>query len=347
MNGGNFIREKDLIQMTYSFDILISSGIHINQAVGIIENQSKNKRLSKITGSIRKNLEQGYKFSEAISRSCKLPYLFLNMIEIGENTGDYDDVFKKLNSYYSSQNEIKKNIKLKSIYPIIIFAALITLGVVFMKVLEPMYCSLIDQFGGKMPLCTRILIQIYDFINTNISLIVSISLIFIIAFSMIIRLDTIKKALFIVLMHIPVINKFTYLVNAYRIFGTLNMLISSGIGIISSIEIIKNNTKNLVIRDKLNEVQGSIIKGRTLTESIKLLKIDYQAAYLIDIGETTGRIEENIKRLEQIYFKELHYKLRSIEKIMEPAMTIIMAIFVGFFVVAFMQPAYSLITNIK
>lgn len=269
------------------------------------------------------------------------------MIEIGENTGDYDDVFTKLYSYYSSQSEVKKNIKIKSIYPIIIFAALITLAIVFMKVLEPMYSGLIEQFGGKMPLCTRILIQIYNFMKINNLLIMFSFLTFIIIFNMTKKLNIVKKALFRVLMCIPIINKFVYLVNAYRIFGTLNMLISSGISIISAVEIIKNNTKNLVIRDKLEKVQSSIIKGKTLTESIELLKIDYQATYLIGIGETSGRIEENIKRLEQVYFKELQYKLKSVEKIMEPAMTIIMAIFVGFFVVAFMQPAYSLITNLK
>lgn len=269
------------------------------------------------------------------------------MIEIGESTGEYDNIFKKLNYYYSSQSEMKRNIKIKSIYPMIIFAALITLSVVFMRVLEPMYTGLIKQFGGQMPFCTRLLIGIYDFMKYNSAFIVLGIILVIIISNMMKKRDSIKKLRFRILRRVPVVGKFIYLANAYRMFSTFSMLISSGIGIVSAVEIIKNNTENPLIKAKLKLVQNSIIKGRTLKESIEILEIDYQALYLIGIGEETGRLEENIKKLEDIYFKELQYRLKSIEKAVEPVMTIIMAIFVGFFVVAFIQPAYSLITNIK
>ena len=142
-------------------------------------------------------------------------------------------------------------------------------------------------------------------------------------------------------------NKFFKLLTLRETFFSMHLLLSSGVGIISAIDIVEQSTKNMFLKGIMSKIQNDIKSGKSLNEIVKNYVKDKRIVYMISIGEKTGNIEENIFSLSSIYDKELKFSIKVLTNFMEPALIIFLSVLSAFLMISMLMPIYTSLVKLN
>lgn len=337
------LSKKELSLFCRQFYTMLNSGINILKILDILEKQSKNKRIKSIYKRIYEKIQKGNTLSESMKFNEKLfPNLLIGMIEAGEISGNLDNIMYSMAVHYERENKITNKIKSALIYPAILAIISLCIIIFLLVFVLPTFISMISVTKEEMPIATKILLSISEFLKNSWGIIL-FSIIGMILLIKISSKNTTVRFLFdTIKVHNPTGKK------AYRIFiiskfiRTLGICFGSGISVIKSIETSANVLDNLYINKKLNIVVDSVKEGMSISKSIENIKIFPPMVYsMIEVGEESGDLENILYKTSDFYDEELDYIIKKHLTILEPALLIIMAIIVGFIVIAMIVPMYD------
>src|SRR4030067_2218950 len=163
---GSGVKDQDVVILTRQLPTMIDAGLPLVQCLEILGNQSENKFLAKVVTQVRSDVESGLTFGEAIKKQLKVfNDLYANMVAAGEAGGILDTILQRLATYMEKFAKIKRQIKGAMIYPsVILFVAVAVVGLL-MVVVVPMLANMFSEMGGALPLPTRIVIAISNFLS--------------------------------------------------------------------------------------------------------------------------------------------------------------------------------------
>jgi len=347
---GSGVKDKDIVVFTRQFATMIDAGLPLVQALDILSNQVESKNLSKTLLQVKSDVESGATYADALKKHPRVfSELYVNMVAAGEAGGILDTILNRLALYIEKAMKLKKKVKGALVYPTVVTTIAVLVIAVIMIFVVPTFTKMFAQLGGTLPLPTRIVVGLSNFIAGVGGLIILGAIIgLIIAIVQIRRTEKGKYATDKILLKLPIFGVLLNKVAVAKFTRTLGTLVSSGVPILDGLEITAKTSGNKVIEYAIMDVRKGVVGGKTLAEPITKAKVfPPMVTHMIAVGESTGALDAMLSKIADFYDDEVDVAVSNLTAMMEPLLMVFLGGSVGFIVVAMYLPIFKLITLIK
>ncbi|MBU2513017.1 type II secretion system F family protein [bacterium] len=344
-NSRSSIPSKVITGFTRQMSVLISTGIPYDKALEILIEESENATFQHVLADIRGRVIEGSSLAAALQPRVNLfSKMYVAMVRAGEAGGTLGQVMSKLADSREEQEELVSKIQGAMIYPAIM--SLLGLGIVIFMItfIIPKIVPIFQQFDIDLPLPTRIVLGTSNFISSNWIMLVFVSVLFLVFAYRFTKSRTGEKLVDTILLKLPFIGSLIRKIVVFRFTETLGTLLISGVELKQSLEIVKFVVGNRVFEDKFEQIIIDITKkGMDLSQALrKTGAFPLMATQMIRVGEESSTLEEMLERIAIIQEKEVKRSLEKSIALLEPIMILLMALSVGFIVMAVMLPMFKL-----
>lgn len=345
------IKPQETITFAKNLAVMIDAGLSISRALLVLGKQSRNKKFIEILNGIGTSVSGGETLSKSLGAYPKVfSSLFVSMARAGEESGKLSYSLKIVADQLEKNQTLSKKIKGAMIYPSVIVSVMLVIGVILMVYMVPLLTETFKGLNIALPLPTRIIIAMSDFLKANIIVVLVSVAALIFGFIAGLKTQKGKDSLDFVTLHLPMIKTMAKEVNAARTARTLSSLISSGVDIVGAIGITSNVLQNHYFKNLLADTAKKVEMGELLSVSLsnensKLYPIF--VSEMLAVGEETGKTADMLNNIAVYYETEVDQKTKNLSTIIEPFLMILIGIVVAVFAVAMMLPTYSLVDAIK
>jgi type IV pilus assembly protein PilC len=347
---GGGVSAKELAVFTRQFSVMIDAGLPLVQCLEILSSQQENKLFQKVLTGTRAAVEGGSNLSTAMKQYPKVfDPLYSNMVEAGETGGILDTILQRLSTYIEKNVKLKAAVKSALIYPIgvlTIAAAVITL--LLWKVV-PIFATLFAGLGVDLPLPTKIVIGLSNFVGSIFGLLIVVGIVAGI-FGLKVWYGTPGGRYFLdsLVLKLPVLGILMRKIAVARFTRTLGTLISSGVPILEGLDITAKTSGNAVVEKALFQVRRSLEEGKSLTEPLKDSAVfPGMVTQMISVGEQTGAMDAMLQKIADFYEDEVDAAVKDLLTALEPIMIVFLGIVVGGVVISMYLPLFSLIGKLS
>ncbi|MEK7669283.1 MAG: type II secretion system F family protein [Patescibacteria group bacterium] len=345
------VKPQEVITFAKNLSVMIDAGLSVSRALAVLSKQTKNKNLVAVFESINTSVNAGETLSKSLEAHSEIfSSLFVSMVRAGEESGKLSYSLKVIADQLEKSHAISKKIKGAMIYPIVIVCVMVVIGIVLMVYMVPTLTETFKGLNIKLPLPTRVIIAISDFLIANLLLTVGTLVAIGISFAYSLKTQRGKNTLDFITLHMPMIKNMSKEVNAARTARTLSSLISSGVDIVSAVGITSAVLQNHYFKDLLDVAAKKVEVGELLSVSLSNANGNLYPVFvseMLSVGEETGKITEMLDNIATYYESETDQKTKDLSTIIEPFLMILIGIVVGIFAIAMMLPTYSLVDAIQ
>jgi type IV pilus assembly protein PilC len=328
---------------------MVAAGLTLIRALTILADQTESKALSAVITEMRGDIERGLSFSQAISKHPKVfPTVYLAMVRSGEVGGMLDMVLLQLASMLEKQLELRRRVKSAMSYPIAVGGIIVVIVSAMLLFIVPMFEAMYDDLGGVLPLPTRMLIAVSDFLTSMwwVILIVGVAGVFglkrwkatpggRLAF------DGLK-------LRLPIMGKIVQKTAIARFCQTLAALARSGVSIMEALDIVADTAGNAVVAEAINEARERVRVGESVSAALMNHPVfPEMVVQMMAVGEETGALDEMLDKIGEFYDAEVSATVDSLTSLIEPLLMVVMGVTVGGMVVALYLPMFQIINLVK
>jgi len=340
---------KEKLFFVQYLGIMLKAGISLAGGLETLSRQTTNRRFSKIIKEISRSVESGVSLTASLKPHQKVfGELFINMIEAGELSGKLEDVLAQLYIQVKKQHELLSKIKGALTYPAVIVLAMGGIGAFMMVVVVPKITVMMKDFNAELPLATKILMAISNFIVSN-GLLTSLGVVgIILIFVQILRTYRGRYYWQAILLKLPVLAPIIKKINLARFSRTVSSLLKTDIMIIKTFKITSNVLGNLHYRKAVLEMSEKIKKGSQINEVVTAYPKLFPPVVnqIISVGEQTGELDNILAELADFYEGEVDKIMDNLPSLIEPILILVLGCGVGAMAVAIVMPMYSLTSAI-
>lgn len=347
---GGGVKDKDIVVFTRQFATMIDAGLPLVQALEILSTQVENKNLAKTLSAVKSDVEAGSTYADALRKHPRVfSELYVNMVAAGEAGGILDTILNRLAAYIEKAMKLKKKVKGAMIYPAVVTSIAIIVVAVIMIAVVPTFAKMFTQLGGTLPLPTRIVMGMSNFLaGIGGLMILGLMIAFVIFIVQIRRTEKGKKATDAILLKLPIFGMILNKVAVAKFTRTLGTLISSGVPILEGLDITAKTAGNKVIEYSVMDVRRAVAEGKTLAEPLSKAKVfPPMVTHMIAVGESTGALDSMLGKIADFYDDEVDAAVSNLTAMLEPVLMIFLGTTVGFIIISMYLPIFRLITLIK
>jgi len=338
------VKAKDLVMFSRQLSVLISADVRLVEALHDINRQSSNKKLQMIIAQVASEVEGGAKFSEALAHYPKVfDNFFVNIIKSGEASGRLEEVLLYLADQLEKDYDLRSKIKGAMIYPAFIISGLIIIGVFMMIFVVPKLTEMLDQTGAQLPLSTRILEGISNFLINYWWLLIIVIILIVFGLRTILKTRSGKKLFDTITLRLPVLGTlFNYMI-IVRFCRSLRTLLLGGVNIVDSLRISQSMIDNLVYKDLIEETVQNVEDGGNISEKLERSSfVPTMVSQMLRTGEDTGKTDLVLDKIGLFYTREIDNLLRNLMSLMEPVIMVVLGLAVGVMIAAIILPMYQI-----
>ncbi|MEA2065023.1 MAG: type II secretion system F family protein [Patescibacteria group bacterium] len=329
--------------------VMMRAGVPLARALSTLSLQSSNKRFQMILTDLKNRIEKGNGFAESLKKHKKIfGELFINIIKAGEVSGKLEDALEQLFIQTKKDYEIRSKVRGAMIYPIIIVLAMLSIGGLMIVFIIPKITQIFQASGVELPLPTRILIGVSDFVIMHKILAPSVIIILICGFFAAIRTEKGKLYFHIILLRLPIFSKILKKINLARFCRTLYSMLMTDIPIMSSLKITSDVLGNVIYKQIVLGASDKVAKGIGIADTLKKNPRVFPPVVteMIAIGEETGSLDSVLKEMSEFYEEEVNQTMKNLPAIIEPILILILGVGVAGMALAVIMPMYSLTETI-
>jgi type IV pilus assembly protein PilC len=340
---------KDTAVFFRQFSVMIDAGLPLVQCLEILAANQENQVFQKCLTGVRQSVEGGSTLSNAMRQYPKIfDDLTTNMVEAGEAGGILDTILQRLATYVEKAVKLKSAVKSALIYPVsVISIACLVVGCL-LKFVVPIFANMFVSMGVDLPLPTKIVIGLSNFVGRFWWLIFAS---FIVAFVAVkyIRKDPKGRYMFDkMLLSLPVLGNVLRKIAVARFTRTLGTLITSGVPILEGLSITARTSGNAVLEDALMKVRKAVEEGRTIVDPLKESGVfPNMVTQMIGVGEATGAMDAMLQKIADFYEDEVDAATKDMLTLLEPIMIGFLGIAVGGIVISLYMPLFSMISKLS
>ncbi|KNY26711.1 type II secretion system F family protein [Pseudobacteroides cellulosolvens] len=343
------ISSNDLAIFCRQFYTMVNAGVSVIGCLDLLRKQTENTKLAELINEVYDDVQKGNSLSEALSlHSNTLPVILISMIEVGEVSGTLDMVLDKLAAHFIKENRIRQKIKTAMMYPMIIGFIAVAVVIFMLAFVVPKFMSMFSSMGTGLPLPTKILLGISHTIS-NIWFLIGAASFISVAYYLFSKFKrTVKGRLIItgIILKIPKVGKNYRKILASRFSRALSLLLETGVPLIQALEVVEKVVNNQVVSDGLVKVKEEIKRGSSLASPLEGIGIfPVMVTQMISIGEEAGSLDEIIGKVADFYDEELDTSISQLISLIEPVMILVLALIVGFIVIAMIMPVFGMYKN--
>jgi type IV pilus assembly protein PilC len=348
--GGNKIKSKDIAVFTRQFSVMIDAGLPLVQCLEILAGQQENKAFQDVLTATRASVEGGSTLSSAMGQHEKVfDPLYVNLVEAGEAGGILDTILQRLALYIEKNVKLKRAVQSALVYPVAVI--LVAVGVITLLLWKvvPIFATLFVGLGVDLPLPTRIVIGLSNFIGSIFGLLL---VVFFVGVGIGIKVwyGTPQGRLVLdsLLLKLPLVGILLRKIAVARFTRTLGTLISSGVPILESLDITARTAGNAIIERALLKVRLALEAGKTLAEPLRETEVfPGMVTQMIGVGEQTGAMDAMLQKIADFYEDEVDAAVKDLLAALEPAMIMFLGIVVGGIVISMYMPLLTLIGKLS
>jgi len=347
--GFGGVGSKDIVIFTRQFSTMIDAGLPLVQCLEILANQTENKTLAKTIGMVRADVESGSTYADALRKFPKVfDDLYVNMVAAGEAGGILDTILNRLAKHIEKAMKLKKEITTAMVYPgVIIGVAVVVISVLMVWVI-PIFASMFTDFGGVLPLPTRIVVGASDFMKHNILLIIGAVIALAYGLKWYYGTTGGRRTIDRFALKVPVVGDLIRKAAVAKFTRTLGTLIASGVPILEGLSIVAKTSGNKTVEDALISARQSISEGKTVSEPLGQSKVfPPMVIQMIAVGETTGALDAMLSKIADFYDDEVESAVAALTSLLEPMLMVFLGTVIGFIVIAMYLPIFQMGTVVK
>jgi len=345
---GKKVNPKNLAVFVRQFSVMIDAGLPLVQCLEILGSQEEDKNFAETILATRSDVESGASLADAMKKHPKaFDPLFTNMIAAGEAGGILDTILKRLATYIEKAVKLKGQVKSAMVYPVaVIVIAVVVVGVILWKVI-PTFAALFAGLGAQLPLPTRIVIALSDFlVNFMPFIIIGLGAIGY-GFKSYYATAGGKHQIDAITLKLPVIGLLMRKIAVARFCRTLSTLLSSGVPILDGLDITARTSGNVIIEEAILQTRKSIERGETISAPLKETAVfPAMVTQMISVGETTGALDTMLSKIADFYEEEVDTAVAGLLTLLEPIMIAFLGGVVGGIVIAMYLPIFDLISQL-
>ena len=341
---------KEKMFFTRNLRIMIASGLPLPRSLKTLAEQSKSKKFRKAIFNIREEIIKGKNFSEGLSLHPNIfSELFQNMVKVGEEAGTLEEVLKVLTNQMERENELKSKIMGAMIYPAVIVCAMIGIGILMLIVVVPQLALTFKELNIELPPTTRLVIFLGTFMAEKWYLMILIVLGILLLLRVASRTKTGKILIDNITLKIPIISGIVKKTNSAQTTRTLGSLITAGVPIVRSLEIVSGALSNIYFKTAVAAAAEKVKKGEKLFVALSPYQNIFPSVVLqmIEVGEETGETSSILAKLADFFEEEVGNATKNLSAVIEPVLMLIVGGIVGFFAISMIQPIYSMLGAIQ
>ncbi len=338
------ITTKDLVVFTRQFATMIDAGLALVQCLDILSRQQENKTFRKILVDVKESVESGSTFADALRKHPKaFDQLYCNLVAAGEVGGILDTILNRLAAYIEKALKLKKQIKSAMTYPTtIISIAFIVIAVILIFVI-PAFEKMFADFGGTLPMPTQIVINLSNFIQDYILVIIGGIVGFIVGVKRIYKTKRGREVMDDFALKLPVMGVLIRKASVAKFTRTLGTMLSSGVNILDGLDIVAKTAGNMTVEKAIYDVRKSISEGKTIAEPLEKSGVfPPMVCQMIAVGEQAGAVDTMLNKIADFYDDEVDDAVANLTAMMEPLLMLFLGTTVGGLVVAMYLPIFKL-----
>ncbi len=346
---GGKVKLKELAVFSRQFSTMINAGLSMLRALSILEEQQPNKVFSEVIGQLRAEVENGSALSTAMSKNPDIfQPLMINMIKAGEVGGFLDQVLNQLAENYESEVKLRGKVKSAMTYPVavLVMAILLTVGMLLFVV--PTFTKLFSDLGGDLPAPTQMLVNLSNFLKVALVPLIILSVIGFVVWIRIKHTDRVREFVDPIKLKIPVFGPMFQKIALARFCRNLGTMLSSGVPILQSLDIVADTSGNKVITHAVHDIEESVRRGESLTQPLMQHKVfPAMVVQMLAVGEDTGALDAMLKKIADFYDQEVEATTEQMTALIEPIMIAILGGLVGSMIVALYMPIFKIFDLIE
>src|SRR3989441_5244036 len=347
--AGGKVKDKEMAIFTRQFSTMIDAGLRLVQCLNILAEQSESKNLRDVTSRVARDVEAGSSLADAFRKHPKtFDDLFTNMVEVGESGGILDVVLQRLSVYIEKAAALKRKVKAAMIYPLTIVSVALIVVIFMLTFVIPTFASMFKNLGADLPLPTKIVLWLSNFVQSYILLILAGLAAGIYALRRYYRTEAGQMVIDALLLRLPVFGVLIRKVAVARFTRTLGTLISSGVPILEGLRITARTAGNKVVEKAVLTTRAVVTAGGTITEPLKTSTVfPPMVIQMINVGEQTGALDAMLGKIADFYDDEVDTAVGALTALLEPLMIVFLGVVIGGLVVAMYLPIFRLVTLVK
>ena len=344
---GPGVTTRDLAIFTRQFATMINAGLPLVQCLDILSKQTEKEAFRQVIAGVMREVEAGNTLAESLAKKENqkvFDELFVNMVEAGEAGGILDEILMRLATFIEKAEALKRKVQGAMVYPGVVMSVALLATSFMLIFIIPTFARMFTGFGAELPLPTKIVMGLSSFLRSYWWMLI----LGIVGIGVGIQryYGTERGHLEIdrLLLKIPVLGDVLRKGAVARFTRTLGTLISSGVPILTGLEITARTAGNRVIQEAIMAARASIREGETISAPLRESKVfPPMVVSMISVGEETGALDDMLTRIADFYDSEVDTAVDALTSMIEPIMIVFMGGIVGGMVVAMYLPMFKLI----
>ncbi|MFH2085829.1 MAG: type II secretion system F family protein [bacterium] len=340
---GNKVKFDDIVNFTRQLSTMIGAGLPLTDALSILQVQVPPALQVKVADVLR-SIEGGSTFGDALSHHTEtFSRVYIALVRAGEAAGVLDTILMRLADNLEKQREFQAKTKGALIYPVIVVIGMVLVASVMMIFVLPKLTLMYKDFNITLPLMTRILIGVSNFMSKfwYIMGLVIVALIYVFRAWKKTKIGALYYDQ--IVLKLPIFGKIKSMVLMSEFTRTLALLASAGVSLVEALGIVKEVADSEVMRLALTEVAKDVEKGNQLATSLaKHPVFPMIVSQMTSVGEQTGKLDEILNRVAGYFETEAEHAIKNLSTAMEPIIMAVLGVGVGFLIIAIIVPIYNL-----
>jgi type IV pilus assembly protein PilC len=338
------VKLDEIVTFSRQLATLIDSGITLVNALGILVDQVDNKNFRNVITFIRKDIEAGLSFSDALRKHPQVfSDFYINLVSAGETSGQLNEVLDRLAIYLEKQLSLIRKVTSSLMYPAVVvtMALIITVGLLVKVV--PSFKGIFEILGGELPLPTRILIGTSDILRKYF--LFAVAIIFVLGFLLKKYINTPKGRYKFDLykLKVPVLGPLFRKLAVAKFSRTFSTLVRSGISILNALTIVGKISGNKVIEEAVDKCSKSVRDGETIATQLSKSRIFPPfVCRMINVGEQTGQLEKMLSKIADFYEEQVDASAQALTSIIEPLVIVFLGTVIGGIVISLFLPIFKI-----
>ena len=338
------VKGKDIVTFTRQISTLIDSGLPLLRSLNILGEQTENPNLKVQIKDVASSVQGGSTFSDALAKHPKtFNKLFINMVKAGEAGGVLEVVLARLAEFSEKEAAVKAKVKGAMIYPALILVAGIGVVLFLTIAIIPTFASMFSEIGLILPLPTRVMMALSDFLRGFWWLNLLVILALVVIYKMWVKKEQGRYQADKIKLRIPILGQLVRKSGISRFTRTLGTLITSGVPILQALLIVRDTAGNEVISRAMVAVHNSIREGESIAGPLGNSPIfPPMVVHMVAVGEETGALDTMLIKVSDAYDQEVDITVDALTSIIEPLLILGMGGVVGFIVLAMYLPIFQM-----
>lgn len=343
LSGGK-IKPKPLALLCSQLSIELRAGLPLVSSLRLVAENEEDKKIKRILTEVADDVHAGNGLADSFAlRGPGLPRTFIETVRAGEESGNLDDAFKRLQKYYENAAAVGSKVASAMVYPIMLICVAIVVIFIIMIFAVPVFEQSFSSMGNALPLPTRMLIAMSHFMVDYWILLAAIVAVAALGITLYGKTDAGRHFFARLSLTFPGIGLINRMNAATQFSATLSTMIAAGLPMVSGVKITANTMANLLIGEDIEAAANGIIEGNRLADGLRKSRwLPSLLVEMVTVGEETGKLEDTLAVVSDYYTQEVDVSVKRALEILNPCITIVLAALVVFILLSVYLPIFGM-----